>query len=626
MKKKIFGLSTIVLMLLGLAACKAAVGVPTLGNKAKVLKPGEVLVRVSIADENFPSYRAIYPESWTEMKKAELSYWIYRESVDPNKKYAGPLEWSALKKDYYLELADGTHNYIMVGRKGGDEGDPIALISEKTTITIPGANLLDFVLRPYRITQDEATKAPKGGVNISVRFLNPEAIGYTPIDRIAVTLEVRGSVGTKVDKTLIDNTAITTVSGTSGINRLQEFKYTAGDITSSPYIVTPGVYNLKVELYKGESTTTDPTSLKPNNLFATIEDIVVVDPANISRKTIIQDEPLDVPPIAPANLAVTYKRPDNAATTSTYQADFTWQDKSYNEENFVLTIESSDHGAITPVTPTDLTKIPAGTETATVTLELGKKYTAKIKAVNKFGDSTETRFIDANTGDLIHLARIKYTLNSGVVIENPNDDAHTIKATSGNNAIGYYTQQIAAQPVLLPGMFHLPIVYRPANTSAAPYTNYILTGWKKDGIGSPMTTVPSTEYGELAFTADWAADISASATFPTYNDYCFIEGQNNWITVDGAPKLLEITAKVNPQAGYKIAEAKWYIDGIEETSGTSMDTAASPQTTTLKKDVTAGWGVHHVWVVIRLENKDASTGNLNGPDKWVSTYCYVRVK
>lgn len=81
MKKKILGLSTLVLMLLGLAACKAALAVPTLGNKPRVLKPGEVLIQVTVADDNFPAYRTVTPAAWDDTRKKKLSYTIYQDDA-----------------------------------------------------------------------------------------------------------------------------------------------------------------------------------------------------------------------------------------------------------------------------------------------------------------------------------------------------------------------------------------------------------------------------------------------------------------------------------------------------------------------------------------------------------------
>lgn len=610
MRKKTFGLIGVLVLITVLAACKAALGTPTLGNKPKVLKPGEILVKVSVADENFPSYRTVVPGEWDDAKKATLHYQICKyDNTQPNNigtvlSGSASLDWDTLQKDYYMEFPDGQHDLIMVGRKYATPGSPlatdkIALISEKTTITLPGANLLNFVLRPFRKNTGEATAAPQGTVDIKFSFLDPTGTGYQNIDRVTAELKVLGAVGTAVP--IEDVTAsITDESGTGTTKRIRQFNYTKTDA------VVPGVYEFIVKLYKGVDE------------FATASDIVIVDPANTSAKSIRIDTELDVPPAAPANLAVTYTRPGDGDTH--YEAVFTWDDKSYNEEKFVLTITSPDGGSVTAVTPADLNEVPKNTREATVKLDLAKKYTATIKAVNKFGESTATAFADLKTGNFIHLARITYTLEQGEVISDPNDEAHTIKATSGDTAIGYYSQQIAGQPVMLPGEIGLPMVFRPADldnsTTPPQYTNYKLKGWTGTGVAANQREIASTEYGNLTLTAVWEAEVSTGTTFPTYKDYCFIEGQNHYIEADTAsPKA--ITAKVNPESDYAIAESKWYVDGTAISTGVVNTSTGSPQTSVLTKQFDAG--LHRVWVIIKLTKAGAM-------DKYVSAYCYVKAQ
>lgn len=599
--KKTFRVASIILLVTSLfVACKAALGIPTLGNKPKVLKPEQVLVKVDVKDDSFPHYRTIVPGEWDDTKKGTLKYTIHVNDKNGDVfKGVENIEWDKLKKDYYVDVEDGEYTLVLVGK---DDSGKIALLSEPTKITVPGASMLNFVLRPYRKDGTEANAASKGKVNIKFIFFDPEENGYTNVNNVKIRLDVSNTAGNVGGLINPENLTPQVYNNTSGTSRLMYVDYNKDD-------VTPGVYEFVAELYKGD------------DVYATARDLVIVDPANTSEKTIKIDYDLKTKPLAPSNLSVKYERPGD--TDSTYKVNFSWQDNSYNEDSFVLEI-LDEKGATLPTQPTiKPSPIKANvTEVSVEGLELSKKYKAKIKAVNTASESDFVEFENHATQNLIHMARITYELDYGSVIANPND-VLTIKAddtkTPPEMAIGYYTQTIDG--FMLPGEAGLPGIFRPFDTNGSKDTLYIFKGWYDDnghGTGdAPIQKIEAKEYAGLKLTAKWETRQGTNITFPTYNDKCYIEGSNMFIDAKVNTSTV-LVAKVIPEKDYTIAEAKWFVDGVPATGISSEDTQASPQTSTLTETFSAT-GFKHVHVLIKLTNGKSA-------DKWVSAYCYVRVQ
>lgn len=615
MKKKILGLSTLVLMLLGLAACKAALAVPTLGNKPRVLKPGEVLIHVTVADDNFPAYRTITPAAWDDTRKATLRFFIYQNYVDPTNRgdllagiNADGLEWKDIKDGYHtvLESSADPLKLTMLAIDAGTK--EFALISYETSVTVPGSELINFVLRPYRDTKAESDAAKKGKVSITFKFTDLEK-SVDPLEKVEVKLVPYPS-GSTIGDTYSETLAI---SG-AGTNEVFSITYDAE--------VKPGVYEFTAELLRESGKSAGKAS-----------SLVIVDPANESKDTLQIVRDLNTKPNAPKNLQVQYARPGNNADT--YEATFTWQDESYNEDEFVLTFYEKDGTTKYNPQPTVTTDPPAtashmidrNVHKATATLKLGEQYKVSVKAKNEIGSSKEVYLSDLKTGGIVHLARITYKLNGGKVLNaaettNPYyiDDSDPAKPT-----IGYYTGFKADTPVMLPAEVlstetGIPAsVYHPFKSTGVTGgidKLYTFKGWKGTAVqpasgtaGDPGFQLTDGQTGhDIAVEAIWEEHDPLSITFPAYDEYCYIEGQNKILDAKKDTPC-SIKAHVIYESGYAVAETKWYADGAEATGQTSA-TFTGPFKTA---------GLRHLMVVMKLSKTGA-------PDKWVSARCYVRVK
>lgn len=563
MKKLFLGLSTLVLILIGFVACKAALDVPTLGNKAKVLKPGHVLVAVSMkGEDSFPSYRAIYPDEWDDTKKATLLYSIYTDSSFTTE-FSGykDMEWNVIKSGRsYIDIPSGTTSLYMLAVDKTSKKK--VLVSDETKITVPGPHYLEFVLHPYRDSQTHAEAAKPGKVDITFIYFDPVGAGLTNVDKVSITLTKNGSVGTNEPAVDFSGTKIENysdpASGTPPVSekRMQMVRYTRGT-------VVPGVYNFKAVLYKGAEK------------FAEISDLVIVDPANTTQKVIKIDSKLDTKPTAPVNFRVRYVRPGKNDTN--YTATFTWQDTAYNEDNFILEVKDAGGTAVTgsPFT------LGENIEQQAVTLELSKKYTAVIYAKNKYGKSDEVAFTDIKTGKFIHLARITYNLeyNStiyGTAVHDKNDPL-SIKDEGTNEYVSYYSAPAGSIPVQLPGPVGLPYVFCPAPAGQLiVLKGYTLSPAPATNPTEPRWALEANSEGDITAKAVWELRSGTATIFPLYNDYCVVEGGNTIIeaTLPAAPAVQEIpvdfTIDIATVADYKVESVNVKLNAADIDPATAV--------------------------------------------------------
>lgn len=208
-------------------------------------------------------------------------------------------------------------------------------------------------------------------------------------------------------------------------------------------VIPQGEYNLVVKYNKFAS---DGNTLEKT--FEYSEKVIIL-MNQTSTGTVIIPEILDKKPAAPANFKAQFKDPKDS-TKNSYEVNFTWEDKSNNEREFIIDL-------LTLADATDYLKLPAtddewsainqtpvsynratfdtadnkvngslnkGNTSATFYLELEKRYIARICASNDAGKSdwVYLTWQDAVTNDwqafetsvqTINRFRITYNLNGG---------------------------------------------------------------------------------------------------------------------------------------------------------------------------------------------------------------------
>lgn len=208
-------------------------------------------------------------------------------------------------------------------------------------------------------------------------------------------------------------------------------------------VIPQGEYNLVVKYNKFAS---DGNTLEKT--FEYSEKVIIL-MNQTSTGTVIIPEILDKKPAAPANFKAQFKDPKDS-TKNSYEVNFTWEDKSNNEREFIIDL-------LTLADATDYLKLPAtddewsainqtpvsynratfdtadnkvngslnkGNTSATFYLELEKRYIARICASNDAGKSewVYLTWQDNVTNDwqafessvqTINRFRITYNLNGG---------------------------------------------------------------------------------------------------------------------------------------------------------------------------------------------------------------------
>lgn len=415
--------------------------------------------------------------------------------------------------------------------------------------------------------------------------MDPIKTGRKNVDKIVATLSVAPPINIGE---VPSGTETMEFTATTTNKIIQGYKSTNGETNMSSVRykcpnVQAGVYKLKLELYINAAK------------WGTTEQTIIVDPGNTSHKTIEIPYKLDEKPPKPTDLQVKYARPDNDEdTTQEYTATFTWKDNSFNAEGFELLITDATGTSVDP--QPSITYDTTGKPRATVKLKLATEYKAKIKAKNAtFGDSDFTDFLDTNTGDIIHLARIKYDLGeSGQVVDVPDDEnplcvksTGTTGATSAHNlAVGYYTKLITGTNVQLPRDIGFPSVYRIANNFVYTIKGWYGTNINSSGtpgsitIGSATASVKELPEGitdSISLTAVWEQHTPTGISFPQNKELCYIVDGNSWIDAK-KDTAKPITVKIIPKTGYSIKTPAGDITGT-----CSTDTAATIETGAITK-------------------------------------------
>lgn len=587
--KKIFKfLPIIFLMVLLPISCKAALDVPHIEKKPKKTasaRSGTILVRVAMNDENFPSYRTVTPDDWTEAKKERLSYVIYHDygTASPEQ-LSGYMSWNEIKGGYYLGLnKSGEYRLTMLAVDKTDT-TKIALKSDVTTIRVPGISLLTFVLRPYR--KDTALK---GTVDITFKFLAPEAVIYATVDKAEVILQkVSAGAGSTPSTTSIPSGEMSYTG--SGTDRIGTFRYSKD--------IPPGKYMLTATLYNN------------NDSVATTHELLIVDPANTSTKTILitrEQNTTQADPYQPTNFRVQYQRPGDIDTT--YNAVFSWKNNANDATGFTLEIlDENEHPVQPQPSMNPSTLLPNTTE---VKLNLGETYKARVRAKRGTQSSKWTDFKNPNTNDLIHLARITYNVDGGgggsqpVYLIDDESDELTIKAirrrdgsVDGGDHYGYYTQ--TKEGFLLPGSAGLPCIYAQASFTKP------LKGWAGaaviDGIGFRLK---SDVYENINLQVKWAL---INRNINSTRELCYIEGRGRDHVIITQANSTTLTVKPATVYGTdptpSIKKVTWYVDGESTPSTTATPTEASLSysfTPTLDKTL---W---HVVAVVEFKDGGSSS-------------------
>lgn len=314
----------------------------------------------------------------------------------------------------------------------------------------------------------------------------------------------------------------------------------------------PGTYLFKVTFEKTDS----------NKKFYW-SDVLVVLPGKKIENAVGIPNVIGEKPAAPTNFKAGYVENSEDKFSGWYTTAFEWERSSTkNENNYEIQVfEFNDTAAVTspvnawPTEPTDGSSVTydskfsseanyesgsllSGNTKAQLRLELGKRYFARIRAVNDAGESAWTLVALADapaeptgtqkfTGTTINRYRLKYFMNGGTYYD---DKTAADAGTDGSTAdkVSYHCEDSAAGTEII----------KADGTPIIKKNTYTWSYWSKDGKSETASRYNEPGAAPEAYTGyknlDLYAMFTTDASVAIFDKKSF-EIQDGWIALDTVP-------------------------------------------------------------------------------------------
>lgn len=341
----------------------------------------------------------------------------------------------------------------------------------------------------------------------------------------------------------------------------------------------PGTYLFKVTF---ENSTT-------NKKFIW-SDVIIILPGKAVDNEVAIPNVIGTKPETPTDFKAGYIADSEDKYNDYYLAEFTWKRGTSKNENY-FEIDLLELADATTTIPTDDDSwssavdagngisttydakfssseiyedgsLLSGNEKAQVRLELGKRYFARIRAVNDAGVSNYVYVsLDGTenfTSDTINRYRITYHLNDGKFNGDVEGTTYTDKT---DDIVLYYCQESTSRnSIIKPDGNTITLVYEPDST-----TKYNWTSWKTgDNTKYDLDATPNyTDYKNLDLYANYETDASVEIF-----DKSSYEIKPEWISAD-SNGLTSKTTTIDVSTKNAIA---WKIipTGIKDASGNEI--------------------------------------------------------
>ena len=346
----------------------------------------------------------------------------------------------------------------------------------------------------------------------------------------------------------------------------------------------PGTYLFKVTFEKTGS----------NKKFYW-SDVLVVLPGKTIENAVGIPNIIGTAPTAPTAFKAGYVEKSEDKFSGWYTTAFEWERGSKNENNFEIEVlEFNDADTVTPPTdadaawpavPTDGSSVPydskfssaanyesgsllSGNTKAQLRLELGKRYFARIRAVNDAGESTWTlvNLADAPaeptgtqkfTGNTINRYRLTYFMNGGTYYADKTTADADTAGTGGSTAdiVSYHCEDSTTGTEIIKAD-ETPIITK--NT-------YTWSYWSKDATSETASRYNEPGAAPEAYKGyknlDLYAMFTTDASVAIF-DKKSLEIQDGWITVDlpgaltGKTATIEVTTQTEVKWTFTPGEVK----------------------------------------------------------------------
>ena len=516
---------------------------------------------ITIGVGSIDNSRTILPADWDEDTASKLTY------VLTGGKTTGTIFTDELAVFSYDELKSkkATVNLEMVtwkltltgyiakdpveGKPQYDDTKPCLVAADETFNLSTGTKAITFNLKPVT-TGTSAT----GSVNVSISWLTtqPKRIEFGIFPK--------------------DTTTEAIVKGTASASYSDSKKGDAfsGASEAASHTENWSEEGIPVDMYKFAAVFYNAET--GGSVIGYYIDWLYVDGGNVSKATINYGDKFNTIPENPSWLAVETAFIPQEGTSSTtpnaeYYAKFHWNDRSNNETGFELVI--TEEGTTEPyvVNPETLdttlhsdylldgetrtsatnNNLDAGTTSVVLKLKTGKKYTAKVRAINDFtppntspdakfcktltrnGDSRNANFapfVTTGTGETatyeFGMFTVNYALEGGKVI--PKKDATSTASGITNYIVGYnYSSE--EQNLMTGSIEEYPHI--------SGDDGQLLIDW--DDGSDHLTVTPANSMAPMNLKAHWSGvDLYVSVTFPSYANARQVKiasGQNDESTV-----------------------------------------------------------------------------------------------
>ena len=461
----------------------------------------------------------IMPSPWTTTSAGGL-YFVLTGS----KTSGGDNEITANNTFTYAQLTGGTASilldsttwYLTLTAYTEAAHTNIALVSSQEDIDLTGgapSTPLSFTMKA------PASTNALGSANITLEFIKPDnltKIVYGLYEAGLPTSElVADSVVSEPTVTDEDMDSLTAVN--AGINKYK-VEYSKSSVKAGKYYFNAIFYG------------------NGNQIICFYSDTIQIDGGNDTAKTIsLSENAFNKPAAKPTSLTVSYSYNDSTGNAyaamnpaelvdgesadSNFYATFTWNDVSDNETGFELVITDTANPT-TPVTYSANSTVTDGvvkgslaasSTSATIKLDTGRVYTAKIRATNAFTSAASDYTVCSS--DAINLFTITYNLSSGKV-QKANGDTNATADTVVSYVLPY-NKSSTTQSLLSDNTADYPFVFR---------TNYTFINWK-NASNTVVTAIPADNTENLVLSAYWQSRLGVSIVMPDYSgvaDYALV--------------------------------------------------------------------------------------------------------
>lgn len=567
MKKLLSILMGIAVSALLLVSCEQLTGngLITPSGEKPIINSSEFTVSV----DSLLASRNIMPDEWTPDSAENLKYvltggtsadWTVNEvSADTNGKVFA-----------YSEIVAGTAKialkpvqwWFVLTVYQDDAHTKVALISDKVAVNLTTGNATgNFVLKAPAST--EAT----GSVSVKVKFPKPanfDSVTYgiyqgNTVNAAPITSKLDepepATYATEYKATVTADSIKLTKENETGD---YSFIYTNGSVKAGRNYYFNAIFRDSA-----------------NNIIAFYSDILVVDGANTSSKEIELGNIFNTPALNPTSLAVAYSYndagmkavnlTDEQTVPNSYKATFTWNDKANNETGYELVLTNVADAAevltYTSSSTVEAGSLGASSTSVTVSLNTGKEYTAKIRAVNSF--TTVTEYFDM-TGS-VNLFTVTYTLVGGLV----KTDTSNVTADTVVRYVVPYNKSSVEQTLLSSESNSYPFIYK---------TGYNFVRWYESSDTVDMaavTEIAADNVANIELTAYWESSVGVTLEFPSYEGIKQLalvpsQADGSVVTIAGAPTGEATTTVVTLTPNSTLENVTWtvydtdYVTKIED--------------------------------------------------------------